>query len=95
MDLDYSPEYEAFRDEVRSFLEASRSRWPARGYLGRVSPEYRQWQAELIERGYTARSIPREYGGHGAAPDVLKSHIIAEEFARARAPRAPTSATAA
>lgn len=88
MDLDYSTEYEAFRDEVRSFLEESRSRWPPRGYLGRVSPEYRQWQVELIERGYTARSIPREYGGHGAEPDVLKSHIIAEEFARVRAPRA-------
>jgi alkylation response protein AidB-like acyl-CoA dehydrogenase len=88
MDLTYSPEYEQYRREVRDFLEASRSRWPPRGSLGRASDEYMRWQAELIERGYTARSISREYGGHGGEPDLLKSHIVAEEFARAGAPPA-------
>jgi alkylation response protein AidB-like acyl-CoA dehydrogenase len=88
MDLVCSPEYEQFRQEVREFLAASRSRWPRRGSLGRASPGYRRWQAELIERGYTARSIPREYGGHGGEPDILKAHILAEEFARAGAPPA-------
>jgi alkylation response protein AidB-like acyl-CoA dehydrogenase len=87
MDLAYSPEYEEFRREVREFLEQSREQWPPSRHLGRASPEYQRWQALLIERGYTARSIPREYGGHGGAPDILKSHIIAEEFARAGAPR--------
>jgi len=86
MDLAYSPEHERFRREVRDFLEQTRPQWPLRRHLGRASPEYRRWQAELIERGYTARSIPREYGGHGGEPDVLKSHIIAQEFARAGAP---------
>ena len=86
MDLAYSPEHEQFRRDVREFLEQSRPQWPPSRSLGRASPEYRRWQALLIERGYTARSIPREYGGHGGAPDVLKSHIIAEEFARAGAP---------
>lgn len=86
MDLAYSPEHEQFRCEVRDFLEQTRPQWPLRRHLGRASPEYRRWQAELIERGYTARSIPREYGGHGGEPDVLKSHIIAQEFARAGAP---------
>ncbi len=86
MDLAYSPEHEQFRRDVREFLEQSRPQWPPSSRLGRASPEYRRWQALLIERGYTARSIPREYGGHGGAPDVLKSHIIAEEFARAGAP---------
>jgi acyl-CoA dehydrogenase len=38
----------------------------------------------MIERGYTARTIPREYGGHGGEPDILKSRIIAEEFAAAQ-----------
>ena len=88
MDLAYSPEHEKFRGEVRQFLEESRPQWPPRRHLEKVSPEYRQWQAMLIERGYTARSIPSEYGGHGGEPDGLKSHIIAEEFARAGAPRA-------
>ena len=40
----------------------------------------------LIERGYTARTIPREYGGHGGEMDILKSRIIAEEFAQAQVP---------
>lgn len=87
MDLVYSPEYEEFRSEVREFLEETRPDWPERNSLGRVLPDYQRWQQLLIERGYTARSIPSEYGGHGATPDVLKLHIIAEEFSRAGAPR--------
>jgi alkylation response protein AidB-like acyl-CoA dehydrogenase len=42
------------------------------------------WQRLLIEHGYAARTIPKEYGGYGGAPDILKSRIIAEEFATAR-----------
>ncbi|MBK6741253.1 MAG: acyl-CoA dehydrogenase family protein [Haliea sp.] len=86
MDLAYSPEYEQFRSEVREFLQQTKEQWPPRQRLGRATPEYQRWQALLIERGYTARTLPREYGGHGGEPDVLKSHIIAEEFARAGAP---------
>jgi alkylation response protein AidB-like acyl-CoA dehydrogenase len=41
------------------------------------------WQELLIEHGYAARTIPPEYGGYGAAPDLLKAVIIDEEFARA------------
>ncbi|MCA6301988.1 MAG: acyl-CoA dehydrogenase family protein, partial [Phenylobacterium sp.] len=78
MDLSYSPEYEAFRTEVRSFLEAHRSQAPGHGGDGLT------WQKLLIENGYAARTIPREYGGFGAEPDILKSRIIAEEFARAQ-----------
>ena len=39
------------------------------------------WQ-KLIENGYAARTIPKEYGGFGAKPDIIKSRIIAEEFSR-------------
>ena len=31
--------------------------------------------------------FPRQYGGYGAEPDILKTRIIAEEFADAGAPR--------
>ena len=56
--------------------------------MGRPGPETLAWQKLLIENGYAARTIPREYGGYGAEPDVLKSRIIAEEFtARRRAGR--------
>jgi alkylation response protein AidB-like acyl-CoA dehydrogenase len=86
MDLAYSSEYQAFRTEVREFLESSRDQWPSHRLLGRPSEEYQHWQALLIERGYTARTIPKEYGGYGGKADILKSHILAEEFSRAGAP---------
>jgi len=82
MDLSYGPEYEQFREEVRGFLDAHGDDAP-RGE-GLRTPKVLAWQRTLIEHGYAARTIPREYGGYGAAPDILKSRIIAEEFARAR-----------
>ena len=42
----------------------------------------KNWQALLIENGYAARTIPREYGGYGGAPDIVESRIIAEEFSK-------------
>ena len=44
----------------------------------------RDWQALLIENGYHSRTIPSEYGGFGAEPDIIKSRIIAEEFGAER-----------
>ena len=82
MDLAYGPQYQAFRDEVRAFLAAHHARFPS----GADRPRVLAWQALLIEHGYAARTIPRAYGGFGAAPDILESRIIAEEFTRARAP---------
>ena len=39
--------------------------------------------AKLTEHGYHSRTIPKEYGGYGATPDILKSRII-EEFSNAQ-----------
>jgi alkylation response protein AidB-like acyl-CoA dehydrogenase len=50
--------------------------------------ESRAWQRLLIEHGYAARTIPKDYGGAGATPDILKSRIIAEEFMAAGLPGA-------
>jgi len=86
MDLAFSPEYEDFRSTVRDFLTSNRDKFPAPYGGGRPSKETLAWQALLIENGYAARTIPREYGGYGGEPDVLKSRIIAEEFTAARAP---------
>ena len=44
------------------------------------------WQKILLANGYAGRTLPKEYGGYGAAPDALKQRIIAEEFARAKVP---------
>ena len=83
MDLSYGPEYEAFRDEVRAFAQEFGGRAP-RG-LG-FNEESRAWQRLLIEHGYAARTIPKQYGGFGGTPDILKSRIIAEEFIAAGLP---------
>ncbi len=87
MDLTYSPEHEAFRQEVLVFLEAHRHAAPRGGGAAqRPSAEAVAWQKLLIALGYAARTIPKAYGGYGAAPDILKSRIIGEEFARAGVP---------
>jgi alkylation response protein AidB-like acyl-CoA dehydrogenase len=86
MDLHYGPEYEAFRREVRVFLERHRDEAPPAGAFGaggRPDARTRAWQARLLERGYAARTIPKEYGGHGAPHDPLERVILDEEFSRA------------
>jgi len=85
MDLSYSPEYDSFRAEVRAFAKEHGARAP-RG-MG-FNEESRAWQRLLIAHGYAARTIPKAYGGYGAAPDILKSRIIAEEFIAAGLPGA-------
>ena len=88
MDLAYSPEYQAFRDEVRGFLDEHKHKAPTAkpAVPGQPPNSAKAWQQLLIEHGYAARTIPQQYGGYGAEPDILKSRIIAEEFARARVP---------
>ena len=83
MDLSFGPQYEAFRDEVQGFLADHAADSPRSTTLR--GSETLAWQKLLIEHGYAARTIPKEYGGFGAEPDIIKSRIIAEEFARARA----------
>ena len=86
MNLNAGPEYIDFRENVLSFLKenkhmAGKARTPVR-----PSSEELKWQKKLIDNGYAARTIPKEYGGYGADSDVLKSRIIAEEFSKANIP---------
>ncbi|MFT5014410.1 MAG: alkylation response protein AidB-like acyl-CoA dehydrogenase [Dinoroseobacter sp.] len=80
MELSFGPEYDIFRNEVKTFLhdqKAASAKGPGSGNEGKA------WQKTLIKHGYTARTIPGAYGGFGAEPDILKSRIIAEEFSHA------------
>jgi alkylation response protein AidB-like acyl-CoA dehydrogenase len=86
MDLSYSEAEEAFRRQVRTFLERNEGEVPKHFGVNRPTPEARAWQQKLIAHGYAARTIPVEYGGAGQEPDIMRAQIIAEEFARARAP---------
>jgi alkylation response protein AidB-like acyl-CoA dehydrogenase len=80
LELSFGPEYDIFRNEVKTFLhdqKAASAKGPGSGNEGKA------WQKTLIKHGYTARTIPGAYGGFGAEPDILKSRIIAEEFSHA------------
>lgn len=88
MDLSFSAEYEHFRQEVQSFLQdkIALTRKPWSDDRSRPSVAARQWQRLLLEKGYTCRTFPKEYGGYGATPDIMKSFIISTEFTKAQAP---------
>jgi acyl-CoA dehydrogenase len=92
---------EAFRSEVRAWLEANcpqEMRKPLDpgvegGYWGGrkrhlADPVARLWCERCAERGYTAPTWPREYGGGGLSREQLR--VLQEEMARIRA-RPPLS----
>ncbi|MDA0272516.1 MAG: acyl-CoA dehydrogenase family protein [Proteobacteria bacterium] len=81
MDLSFGAGYDEFRAEVQQFIAASSDKSPKQSGMGNA--EVIAWQKLLIKNGYAARTIPREYGGFGAEPDIIKSRIIAEEFSKA------------
>ena len=82
MDLSFGPEYEGFRGEVVTFLASNADKAPKGNDLR--GQQAKDWQKLLIEHGYTCRTIPKEFGGYGAEPDIIKTRIIAEEFSKAR-----------
>src|SRR5271163_513103 len=90
MDLNFSPEEEAFRQQLRSWLEANLPR--NKPLSPRDSDDEKSWlenakawQRRLYEGGYVALSWPKEYGGQ--ALDPVRQSIANEELVRARAPQ--------
>jgi alkylation response protein AidB-like acyl-CoA dehydrogenase len=83
MDLSYSEKYAKFRDEVRAFISQHGHSAPLP--LGGRAPGFDdlEWQRRLVEAGFVGRTVPKEYGGFGAIPDVMEKRIIGEEFSRA------------
>jgi alkylation response protein AidB-like acyl-CoA dehydrogenase len=88
MDLTYPPEAEAFRGEVRAWLEEHLPEgWFDDGF--ELTPEERKtfnkgWTAQLHEGGWLCASWPEEYGGRGLS--TMEAVVLAEEFHRAGAP---------
>ncbi len=87
MDLEYADRYEDFRREVRAFLEQNKQSKPKQGFYDIPRKELSRWLSLLVEHGYWARTIPKDYGGYGAEPDLLDTVIMDEEFNRAGVPR--------
>ena len=89
MDLSFTPEDEAFRDEVRQWLAVNLpDAWRHRGVGGYREEEageiQREWQRRLYEGGWLTLSWPFERGGRGATP-VMQA-IFQEELTRTGAP---------
>ena len=83
MDLTLSPKYRDLQAEVQAFVKTHGQKSPKSGG-GRQKPSARalDWQKLLLEHGYVARNIPREYGGSGLPFDVLEHAVIADELAK-------------
>lgn len=87
MDLDYSPADDAFRADIRAWLEANLPEPLRRKVLShqRLNREdYASLHRVLGARGWSAPAWPVEYGGPGWNP--VQRHIWEDECARIGAP---------
>ena len=95
MNLEYGPQYEDYKKEVQAFCkkykgiqfsDSAKVPLAQNNKSGSPSMSRSDWQKTLIESGYFARSIPKEYGGFGGESDVIKSRIAATEFSNSGIP---------
>ena len=95
MDLEYGKQYEDYRVEVQEFCkkykgvqfnDTAKIPLASNNKSGGPVMSRSDWQKILIENGYFARSIPKEYGGYGGDSDIIKSRITATEFSNQRIP---------
>jgi len=88
MDLNYSAQESAFRDEVRAFVRARLPHEISRKVLEHKRldrDDYLRWQKILHAQGWMAPNWPVEHGGAGW--NAVQQHIFDEECAEAGAPR--------
>ena len=84
MDLSLTESEAAFRDEVRSWLEANH---PGPAPEGDDAAEFefrRAWQKKMHEAGWAGISWPEEFGGRGAT--LIEQAIFNEELAHGSVP---------
>lgn len=88
MDLTFTPQNEAFRADVRSFLKENLpGAYATKTANGQAleKEELENWHAILHSRGWLAYDWPKEFGGPGWGP--IETHIFNEELAYADAPK--------
>jgi alkylation response protein AidB-like acyl-CoA dehydrogenase len=85
MDLDFTPDQQAFRAEARAWLRAHVPTTPlpsletADGFAA-----HRAWEAQLAADRWSVVSWPEEYGGRGV--DIVRWLVFEEEYYAAGAP---------
>ncbi|MFM1791603.1 MAG: hypothetical protein RLZZ526_1930 [Actinomycetota bacterium] len=88
MELTYAPEDEAFRAEIRNWLQENLPKgWFDKGF--EMSNDERkkfndEWPSKLFQGGWICATWPKEYGGKGLT--TMQGVVLAEEFANAKAP---------
>lgn len=88
MDLSYSDEEKAFREEVRSFLKEKLPKElsdKVRSGNELVKADIERWHAILNDQGWLAPNWPKKFGG--AEWNAVQRHIFEEEAAAHHAPR--------
>jgi alkylation response protein AidB-like acyl-CoA dehydrogenase len=87
MDLSFTPEQEAFRREVRAFIESAippHLAQKAKNHEHYTPDETREWHRILFKKGWAVVNWPKEYGG--ADLDPTRRFILAEELTLAGTP---------
>ena len=90
MDIHYSSEERAFRDEVRAWLAAhlpAELRDKTIGYRSLTKDDFRRWHRILAQQGWVAPAWPSEWGGTGW--NVVRRYVFEEECGYAGAPPLP------
>ncbi|MGB0997791.1 MAG: acyl-CoA dehydrogenase family protein [Pseudomonadales bacterium] len=84
MDFDYTPEENAFREEVRSFIQENLppKKQRDKNFLN-------TWLEKVRAKGWVGFSWPKEFGG--SAGGLIEQTILREEMALAKAPPLGTS----
>ena len=84
MELDYAPEDEAFRAEIRSWLHENLPKgWFDKDF--EMSNDERkkfndEWPSKLFQGGWICATWPKEYGGKGLS--TMQGVVLAEEVAK-------------
>jgi alkylation response protein AidB-like acyl-CoA dehydrogenase len=85
VDLTLTSDEQAFRDEVRTWLEENHPGPEPDGDDSAKFAFQREWQKTMHDAGWAGVSWPKEYGGRGAS--LLEQTIFYSEMARAKVPR--------
>jgi len=88
MDLDFTPEQQAFRADIRAWVAANLPEdiaYKVHNGLRQSRDDMQRWARILGAKGWLGYGWPKEFGGPGW--DAIERHLFEEECALAGAPR--------
>ncbi len=88
MDLDFTPEQQAFRADIRAWVAANLPEdiaYKVHNGLRQSRDDLQRWAKILGAKGWLGYGWPKEFGGPGW--DAIERHLFEEECALAGAPR--------